>query len=337
MRRPRLKPRFPSKSSCYHCLSRVVDGRFALGDTEKDHLVRWIHAYATFCGLRVLTLCVMSNHFHLLLEVPTPPQQKPDATEVLRRFCAIAEAGEFDRTRSRLEFLQRQGDERALQASLEGFHRRMWDLSAYMKLLKQRFTQWHNARTGRRGTLWEERYKSVLVESRGPALRAMAAYIDLNPVRAHLVHDPAAYRWNGYGLAHQGHTPSLEGVLHVSRSTGYPRLQSAEKALQVYRDFLCPSLLPGATQEPAVGPDNRREILRRLNDRERVSIHDFLQCRVRYFSDGMVLGRREFVESIFKSAPDRFGNRRQTGARRMRGLADLGLFTARDLRLRIFE
>lgn len=104
MRRPRLKPRFPSKSSCYHCLSRVVDGRFALGDTEKDHLVRWIHAYATFCGLRVLTLCVMSNHFHLLLEVPTPPQQKPDATEVLRRFCAIAEAGEFDRTRSRLEF-----------------------------------------------------------------------------------------------------------------------------------------------------------------------------------------------------------------------------------------
>lgn len=337
MRRPRLKPRFPTKSACYHCLSRVVDGRFALGDVEKDHLVHLIHAYALFTGLRVLTSCVMSNHFHLLLEVPAPPHPLPDTTEVLRRFSAVAEPGEFERTRSRLEFLQRQGSEQDVAAYLEGFHRRMWDLSAYMKLLKQRFTQWHNARTGRRGTLWEERYKSVLVESRGPALRAMAAYIDLNPLRANLVHDPAAYRWSGFGLAHQGHPPALEGLLQVARSTGYPRIQHPEKALQLYREFLMPTLPSRSKLDAAPNPDLRRDILRRLNDRERVPLLEYLQCRVRYFTDGMVLGRREFVESIFKSAPDRFGNRRQTGARRMRGLADPGLFTARDLRLRVFE
>jgi len=46
--------------------------------------------------------------------------------------------------------------------------------------------------------LWEERYKSVIVES-GEAARTIAAYIDLNPVRAGMVSDPAEYRWSSYG------------------------------------------------------------------------------------------------------------------------------------------
>lgn len=346
MRRPRLKPRFPAQATCFHCLSRVVEGRFALGDSEKDHLLRLVHDHAMFCGLRVLTCCVMSNHFHLLLEVPAPPDRMPDAHEVLHRYGVIAQPADIERARSQLQDLHRRGDEPGLRTYLDRFYRRMWDLSAFMKLLKQRFTQWHNARTGRRGTLWEERYKSVLVESRGPALRAMAAYIDLNPVRAQLVNDPAAYRWSGYGLAHQGHVPSIEGVLHVARAAGRPRLRSAEKALELYREFLQPCL-PAGNPLGAAGaspqtltptpPEHRDRILRRLQDRERVSLHDYLQCRVRYFTDGMIVGSREFVESVFKAAPDRFGARRQTGARRMRGLADLGLFTARDLRLRVFE
>ncbi len=53
------------------------------------------------------------------------------------------------------------------------------------------------------GTLWEGRFKSVLVEE-GVAARAMAAYIDLNPVRAGMVTDPADYRWSSYGEAMGG-------------------------------------------------------------------------------------------------------------------------------------
>ena len=45
--------------------------------------------------------------------------------------------------------------------------------------------QWHNRRTKRRG----DRFKSVLVAGSGDALRTMAAYIDLNPVRAKLLTD----------------------------------------------------------------------------------------------------------------------------------------------------
>ena len=70
----------------------------------------------------------------------------------------------------------------------------MSDLSAYMKIVKQRFTQWFNKKHARRGTLWEDRFKSTLVED-GHAARVVAGYIDLNPVRAALVRDPKDYRW----------------------------------------------------------------------------------------------------------------------------------------------
>ncbi len=56
-------------------------------------------------------------------------------------------------------------------------------LRMYMKGFLQRFTQWFNRKHGRSGGLWEDAFKSVLVED-GAASRTMAAYIDLNPVRA---------------------------------------------------------------------------------------------------------------------------------------------------------
>jgi hypothetical protein len=90
----------------------------------------------------------------------------------------------------------------------------MGDVSHYMKSLKQRFTQWFNRtrQSRRKGTLWEERFKSVLVEGTVEALSTVAAYIDLNPVRAAIVSDPKDYRWSGYGAAVGGSQRACEGL-----------------------------------------------------------------------------------------------------------------------------
>jgi hypothetical protein len=61
-----------------------------------------------------------------------------------------------------------------------------------------------------------------------------------------------------------------------------------------------------------------------------------LRCRVRYFTDGAILGSREFVNAAFESARERFGKRRKDGARGMRGSGSGAkgmLWTARDLRV----
>ena len=56
-----------------------------------------------------------------------------------------------------------------------------------------------------------------------------------------------------------------------------------------------------------------------------------LRTPVRYFSDGVTIAGKEFVESVFQTFRDRFGKRRKEGARRMRGGPE-GMFVLRDLR-----
>ena len=74
----------------------------------------------------------------------------------------------------------------------------------FMKTVKQRFSVWYNRNHGRYGTLWADRFKSVVVEGEGNPLQTMAAYIDLNPVRAGIVDDPKNYRFCGYAEAVAG-------------------------------------------------------------------------------------------------------------------------------------
>jgi hypothetical protein len=51
----------------------------------------------------------------------------------------------------------------------------------------------------------------------------------------------------------------------------------------------------------------------------------------------MVLGSKAFVEEVFQMHRDRFGPKRKTGARKMRGGDWAGLCTARDLRLQVIQ
>jgi hypothetical protein len=63
-----------------------------------------------------------------------------------------------------------------------------------------------------------------------------------------------------------------------------------------------------------------------------------LQHRVRYFTDGAVIGSRAFVNEAFAGARARFGPRRKDGARSLRGAALPAkgvLWSARDLRVRV--
>jgi putative transposase len=63
----------------------------------------------------------------------------------------------------------------------------MGDVSVFMRELKQRFAIWYNHKHRNQGTIWSDRFKSVIVEPSREAMSKVAAYIDLNPVRAELV------------------------------------------------------------------------------------------------------------------------------------------------------
>jgi REP element-mobilizing transposase RayT len=314
-------------------VSRVVDRRFIFGDAEREQFVHWMQAYAQFCGVRVLAYCVMSNHFHLLIEVCRRPEGTPNDEELLRRLGLVkGERAEQALRQQWTAWPEVQKQQWRAQATDQ-----MWDVSAYLKLLKQRFTQWHNRRAGRKGTLWEERFKSALVQGERGSLAAVAAYIDLNPVRAGLVEDPKDFRWCGYAAAVAGRRAEREGIAAILNA-GQSREVTRTEALEQYRMWVfgegqvegvsAPG--QGAALRPGISPERVREVLAK---RGKLSWAEYARCRVRYFADGAVIGSRDWVNGVFASRRERFGPKRQEGARRFRFLAGTELFSVRDLRI----
>jgi hypothetical protein len=270
----------------------------------------------------------MSNHFHILLEVPSAPQARGadwSDQRLLEHLAGLYSQHQMGKLRGELELYRRQGNTAAADAFRERYFRRMWDLSQFMKTLKQRFTTWFNRQHARRGTLWEERFKSILVED-GHAARTVAAYIDLNPVRAGMVDDPKDYRWCSYGEAVAGGKRSREGLQRVMFEVAGARLapEIAAEELMNWRQ----------------ASYRYRQILHSAMDRNRVSAEEgsttrlseeaALMCPIRHLADGMVLGRAPFVEAVFGWCRGLFGPKRKTGARTLRGV-DSPLRTMRDL------
>lgn len=348
MRQARLKAPGAVAVAYYHCVSRVVDRRFVLGPQEKERFIALMREYERFCGVKVLTYCVMSNHFHLLLGVPAPPARPMSDEELLGRIEGLSGCAGSGGARQTLERLRTSGEAAGAEAFRRRYFSRMWDVSAFMKLLKQRFTQWFNHRHSRKGTLWEERFRSVLVEGAGNVLAAMSAYIDLNPVRAGLVSDPAQYAWCGYAEAVRGLRVAQSGLRVVAAG----KLRVAETTLnmahvlEVYQRLLLvrePSLGTGGAATAASGaadhilrsvPD-RTALLRKVAQSGRLGLEEYLRLRVRYFADGAVLGSRGFVDGVFTALRHRFGPRRRDGGRRFRGVEGRDLYALRDLRVNL--
>ncbi len=74
--------------------------------------------------------------------------------------------------------------------------------------LGRRYVQYINKTYRRTGTLWDGRYKSSLVHADAYLLLCQR-YIELNPVRAAMVDDPAHYRWSSYRTNGLGQTDPL--------------------------------------------------------------------------------------------------------------------------------
>ena len=192
-----------------------------MDDVEREGLRRLLWKMSGFMGIELLTYCVMGNHFHALIRVPKRElwlqAQFSGSDGELRLFRHLSTfySSEFMHDlRSEIEALRLRGQEERAQARLDEFRRRFCDVSIFMKELKQRFTKWLNKRRERRGTVWMDRFKSVLMEGENQTLVA-AAYIDLNPVRAGMVDDPKDYRWCGYAEALAGGERAQTGLCQV--------------------------------------------------------------------------------------------------------------------------
>ena len=321
-------------TGCYHVVSRIVDRAFKLDDGEKEIFRRTMRKAEAFSGVRVLTYAIMSNHFHVLVEVPE--RGKVGEVELRRRMTVLYGTDYVAGRVAQWTDWRKFGASYLAEAERDRLLARMGDVSAFVKTLKQRYSMSYNARHKRTGTLWEERFKSVLVENGESAKAAVAAYIDLNPVRAKLVADPKDYRWSGYGEACGGGKAAREGLMAVHDSRHYEQRGAWLHVSARYRVLL---YAEGEERRDDYGGRVVRkgiataEVDKVLESNGKLPLPEILRCRVRYFTDGMAIGGKAFVERVFNENRGLFGPKRKDGARKMRFGEWGGLRTARALRV----
>jgi REP element-mobilizing transposase RayT len=335
-------------------VSRLIERRYLLDDEGKEVFLKIVRAYEDVLGVEVLTFCIMSNHFHLLVRVPHRPEgfDVPLETVVARLERALGEEA-MALLRKQLEFWQRSGMDSVIEEWRQKQVARMFSLSEFVKCVKLRFSRWYNRKAGRKGPLWESRFTSVIVEEEERALRTMAAYIDFNPVRAGMVSDPADYRWCGYAEAMAGKARARRGLVRIIGQSAWPRETAAgarpwavdrmafpaaveRKALMFYR-----AILGGQGRERKRGDGTiiRRGVSEKIRERlttpnERRLQAEVLTRRVGHFTKGVLLGSRNFIDNWFSCHRDHVKGRsrteRQHGAQSMGEPALRGLYAFRS-------
>lgn len=276
----------------YHAMTRTVNGEILLDAKAKEILRRSLWRSAEFCEVRLLNYCIMDNHFHVLLRID-PPRHLTD-TELIAKVKAFYDhPGDAQRRAEIIGSLQAGGEkgEQTRQLLLA----RMGDLSAYMKTVKQRFSRWYNRQNSRFGTLYADRFRSVLLEGgTGRALITVAAYIALNPIRAGISKRPENYRFSGYAEAMAGNEKALDGLIELTGN------KDRHEALREFRLCLYGKGVIGKADGSGAAMLDSESASKVLRNGGIVSSLEGLRCRMRYFTDGVILGSEDFVADSIK-------------------------------------
>ena len=163
-------------------------------------------------------------------------------------------------------------------------------------------------------------------------MAAVAAYIELNPVRAGLCADPKDYRYCGYAEAlAKGSSLARQGIRMV---LGHSDAVSWKEVSRQYRKYLfVHGSLHTKTRQPAFDLATAQSVVDQQNGH--LSLPERLRCRIRFFTDGLILGSQSFVESHFFKLKLKLGYQRRRPATRLTALGCVDtLLVFRDLRVR---
>jgi REP element-mobilizing transposase RayT len=288
-------------------ISRTALDGFPFGPVEKDRFVSILKWFARIYFAEILGYAVMDNHVHILIRM-LPERNYSDADIEAR-------------------FKIKYGDDAVFPVGRIDHFRKKWaNLSEFVREVKQTFSRYYNKTKGRKGTLWGERFKSVIVE-RGETLINCLAYIDLNAIRAGIVKRPEDYRWCSLGYHSQ--TGNRDGFL----STDFGLVEFGEmdetERFRRYRRFVYEA---GAMTRS--DGKSRNVIDKAIVEKERernfqpTRTARFMN-RTRYFTDAGIIGSRAFVAEHYQQFKHVFQSRHEKKPRPIKGLD--GLYSLKRL------
>jgi hypothetical protein len=309
------------ESGSYHIISRTVGGEILFHDQEKEFFLNLLERLAAGFFVQVHTFAILGNHFHLLvtnLETEADQASKEELVRRYRRmFGKFAEPppGVYDSSGELIP------DE---DGGIERLRYRLSSVSCFVQELKQTFSRWYNKNNNRKGYLWGDRFKSVLMGS-GDAQVICSAYIDLNAVRANLCQCPEDYRWCGMGLEVRNPkrwrkliTPlnialPLSNVIKAPNnhahnhketlSSGSVPWTEQKQQRNWYREFVYISGGISRTEKASISPEL---VSAAVHYHGRMGIGDCFRYRMRNISEGIAIGSYSVIAELQKKYKRKF-------------------------------
>lgn len=330
--RKRKRLLIENEDAVYHVVSRTPSKQHLFGQKEKEKFRELMWRQAQFSGVEILAYCIMSNHFHILVRIPYL-KEIDDALliERYKKLYARDYVPPTSLTVSELKFLLASGGEEAEQERAR-LKTRMGSLPHFIKELKQRYSIWYNRNHDNKGTIWSERYRSLIVQNSTESLSLVAAYIDLNPVRAEMVNDPAEYPFCGYADAMGGHSLARKGLQFVMNRAYWKSSISSYRLILFGKGYGTKGI-----PHKDKGRISGESLLEVIKNKGEVSLEEALLCRIRYLTDGVALGEAAFIEGVFEKNRAFFSSKRKDGSRKMLGSFWGNLRSARDLKKDLFD
>jgi REP element-mobilizing transposase RayT len=338
----------PHEETCYLLTSRICSNLPYFGADQMRVFRDQLERTAEFCGLSVLNYTILSDHFHLLVEIPKLSMRNNlTQSELIRRTMLLYgdeianlldTAFEVDAESTALEHFGiswlRRGAKLASPTEtaadwatreLQRLRELMHDVSLFMKLLKQRFSLWFNSEHDRYGTLWGDRFRSLLVERTAASIQAASAYIDLNAVRRGLVEKPADYEFCGLAEANRGDGMGRRGICrvvgqweqeqnYVTQTSSIDRHENPisepwSEIAERHRSLLWGDLLgthgPANPNAVAGAPQSAAELPAIRNGAPRLA--DFFLQSHDLLLRGVAMGSQQYIRQMFSDNREAFG------------------------------
>ena len=178
-------------TSYYHCVSRCVRRSFLCGeDTQnqvsyehrKEWIINKIHVLSRFYCIDICAYAIMSNHYHLVVNINQKKALDLSNHQVVERWSMAHKLPLIIQRWLHGQITSQIEHSKCIEI-IEVWRKRLWDLSWYMKELNYDIACRANKEDNCTGHFWEGRFKSqALLDEK--ALAAAMAYVDLNPIRA---------------------------------------------------------------------------------------------------------------------------------------------------------
>ena len=180
-----------SATSYYHVINRCVRRSFLCGDdpyTQRnyDHRRQWLvdrikHLSSIF-SINIAAYAIMSNHYHLVLQVDKVSADMWTMDEVIEHWYRLYSGHPIvddylaNRDMSAIKLAK-------VEEYTQCWRERLYDISWFMKCLNEHISREANKEDNCTGKFWEGRFKSQALLDETALLSCMA-YVDLNPIRA---------------------------------------------------------------------------------------------------------------------------------------------------------